>query len=95
MKNLIILFSILFIGYSGFSQADQQPIDPEIGITEKLDEYLPDDIVIINTNGEREYLSALLDKPTVIAIVYYRCPGICSPFMTSVAEVVQNSNLEI
>ncbi len=96
MKIFIILFSFFALSFSTFSQADSQlQLDPEIGITEKLDEYLPDDIVIINTNGEREYLSALLDKPTVIAIVYYRCPGICSPFMTSVAEVVQNSSLEI
>lgn len=69
--------------------------EPEIGIVEKLDEYLPDDIYLINTDGQRERLYDLLDKPTAIAIVYYRCPGICSPFMTSIAEVVQNSRMEI
>ena len=69
--------------------------EPEIGIVERLDEYLPEDIYIINTDGQQERLYDLLDKPTAIAIVYYRCPGICSPFMTSVAEVVHRSNMVI
>jgi protein SCO1 len=70
-------------------------IEPQIGIVEKLDEFLPEDIYLINTDGERESLTSLIDKPTVIAIVYYRCPGICSPFMASVSEVIDASNLVI
>ncbi len=77
------------------AQTEEQPYDPdtEIGIVEKLDEYVPDDIYIIDTEGERVNLVSLLDKPTALAIVYYRCPGICSPFMTSISEVADRSNL--
>jgi protein SCO1 len=96
MKNiLLILVSILVVFSSIALQGQGNTPQTEIGIVEKLDEYIPDDIYIINTDGERENLLSLLDKPTAIAIVYYRCPGICSPFMTSVAEVVQNSNMVI
>lgn len=96
MKNiLLILASILVVFSSVALQGQGNAPQTEIGIVEKLDEYIPDDIYIINTEGEREKLMSLLDKPTAIAIVYYRCPGICSPFMTSIAEVVQNSNMII
>lgn len=67
---------------------------PEIGITERLDEYIPQDIVIIDTEGNPQYLYDFVDKPTIIALVYYRCPGICSPFMEGVAEVISRSDME-
>lgn len=97
LKNIIIislLFWVILASGQGGSSGNRAA-EPEIGIVERLDEYLPDDIEIINTDGGRENLMSLLDKPTAIALVYYRCPGICSPFTTSIAEVIQNSNLEI
>ncbi len=95
MKKLLITISVILLSVPCFVTGQQFSNDAEIGIVERLDEYLPQDIEIINTKGERENLFSLLDKPTVLAIVYYRCPGICSPFMTSVAEVIQNSNMVI
>jgi protein SCO1 len=92
MKKLILLFLGFLLFAPVFGQQGYVP-EPEIGIVERLDEYLPDDIEIINTKGQRVNMMSLIDKPTVLSIVYYRCPGICSPFMTSIAEVVQNSDL--
>lgn len=93
--NKLLIFPIILVIIISFSPGNSlaQKNEPEIGIVEKLDEYLPEDIYIINTEGQTEKLVSLLDKPTILAIVYYRCPGICSPFMTSIAEVVQNSSL--
>ncbi|MFN3555879.1 MAG: SCO family protein [Bacteroidales bacterium] len=95
MKNILHWVIALLVSAAALEQSAAQGYapEPEIGIVERLDTYLPDDIYIINTRGERENMLSLIDKPTAIAIVYYRCPGICSPFMTSVAEVIQNSNL--
>ncbi|MBW6496959.1 MAG: SCO family protein [Bacteroidales bacterium] len=72
-----------------------QPNEPEIGIFERLDQQVPLDIELINEIGQRVTLEQLVDKPTVIALVYYRCPGICSPFMESMAEVVSRSDMTI
>lgn len=97
MKKILILLPFVLLTFAVMAQRGERGYlpEPEIGIVEKLDQYLPDDIYLINTEGERENLASLLDKPTALAIVYYRCPGICSPFMTSVAEVVQSSNMVI
>jgi len=67
--------------------------DVEIGIVEHLDEYLPDSISLINEQGEQVWLSDVIDKPTIINFVYYRCPGICSPLMEAVAGVMDKSDL--
>lgn len=98
MRNLSFIFmtmlmALLMMNIS--TNAIAQSEEPEIGIVERLDEYVPDDIMIINTEGKKVNMMSLIDKPTVLSIVYYRCPGICSPFMTSIAEVVQNSDLEL
>ncbi|MGM0621546.1 MAG: SCO family protein [Bacteroidota bacterium] len=69
------------------------PEDVEIGIVEHLNEYMPDSISLINENGEQVWLSDVIDKPTVINFVYYRCPGICSPLMEAVAGVMNKSEL--
>jgi protein SCO1 len=71
------------------------PTDGEIGIFERLDTYLPDNITLIDHTGTKHNILDLIDKPTVLALVYYRCPGICSPFMTAMAEVVHSSKLVI
>lgn len=67
--------------------------DPEIGITEHLDEFLPTDIYLTDENNQRVLLTDLIDKPTVINWVYYRCPGICSPLMEGLAQVMDASDL--
>lgn len=99
-KNFIQFNIFLFLVFIVTSVAGQAIVDPtatnddvEIGIVEHLDEYLPDSISLINENGEKVWLSDLIDKPTVLNFVYFRCPGICSPLMEGVADVMDKSDL--
>lgn len=93
--TLTLLLSV--IALVTFSQAVINPAasndDVEIGIVEHLDEYLPDSISLINEQGEQVWLADIIDKPTIINFVYYRCPGICSPLMEAVAGVMDKSEL--
>lgn len=98
MKKCVLIIFCLLIPFAIMAQGLErtyQPDEPEIGIFERLDEYVPLDIELINESGQRVILEQLVDKPTVIALVYYRCPGICSPFMESMAEVVNRSDMTI
>lgn len=96
-KKSISAFILLMLSLPAFSQAVVNPAstneDVEIGIVEHLNEYLPDSISLINEQGEKVWLSDIIDKPTVINFVYYRCPGICSPLMEAVAGVMDKSDL--
>ena len=94
-----IIFTLLFVIAIGksFSQEIFDPAasltDPELGIVEHLDEYLPEGITVVNEEGETVLLADLIDKPSIINLVYYRCPGICSPLMEAVAGVMEKSDL--
>lgn len=95
---LTALFYVLLLNaISARGQAVTNPLadknDVEIGVVEHLDEYLPDSISLINEKGEQVWLADIIDKPTIINFVYFRCPGICSPLMEAVAGVMDKSDM--
>jgi protein SCO1/2 len=98
-KALIYLFvsAFFFLSSESFSQEVINPVkatnDTEIGVDEHLDTFLPDSIQLINEEGKKVWLKDVIDKPTVINFVYFRCPGICSPLMEAVAGVMDKSDL--
>ena len=96
IKINLVLF-LLIIGFFANGQAVINPVadadDVEIGVVEHLDEFLPDSILLINEQGEKVWLADVIDKPTILNFVYYRCPGICSPLMEAVAGVMDKSDL--
>jgi len=65
----------------------------EIGISEHLDEYIPEDIIFHNFDSTEVNLKDLIDKPTVISFVYYTCPGLCNPLLNGLAEVIDRSEM--
>lgn len=94
MKHVFFLTVLLLIlADAGTQDLAQQSL--EIGVEEKLDNYIPLDVFIFNTNGDTVYLRDLYDKPTIINLVYYRCPGICSPLMDGLADVIDKTDLVI
>jgi protein SCO1/2 len=67
----------------------------EIGIVEQLDKTIPSDIFLTNEKGELVSLLEQIDKPTALCFVYFRCPGICSPLMDGVVDVIDKTDLEL
>lgn len=67
----------------------------EVGIIERLDKYVPSDITLISENGDTVTTGDLFGMPTVLSLVYYRCPGICTPLMDGLASVIKKTDLKI
>jgi protein SCO1/2 len=89
--SLIYLIIISCLFYNTKSVA-QNTI--EIGIDEKLGNYLPLDISFINSDGEKVFLKDIINKPVLLALVYYECPGICSPLLNELTWTVDKIELE-
>ena len=90
MKFLIsnIILSLLFVSVS--LSTDQI----EIGVDEQLGKNIPLDVTFNDENGKQVTLGELITGPTVVALVYYNCPGICNPLMFELANVMNKSDLE-
>ena len=89
IKILVLLFAISII--PAFGQADEKI---EVGIDEQLGSYIPLDAVFKDVDGNDVILSELVTEATVLAFVYYECPGICSPLLFELSEVMNKSDLE-
>lgn len=94
-RFLPLLLGLFFAANAGAQRVINPVEDVEIGVVEHLDEFLPDSILLINEKEEQVWLNDLIDKPTVLNFVYYRCPGICSPLMEAIAGVIDKSDLVI
>lgn len=96
-KNIWYALPVLlaFIFLNVFTAFAQEGKDLEVGITEHLDQYVPSDVMLTDQNGKLVNLKQLINKPTVFCFVYYRCPGICSPLMNGLAEVMAKTGLAL
>ncbi|MCT4604241.1 MAG: SCO family protein [Marinifilum sp.] len=94
--KLAVCLAFLLQSFIAISQnAKELDYDFEVGVIEHLEEFVPDDIMITNEAGKLVNLKEQIDKPTALIFVYYRCPGICSPLMDGVAEVIEKSDLNL
>lgn len=93
MKKLLLLLFSVFL----FSTVNAQYIEENelVGIYEKLDTILPSDVSFYTEQDELVPLVSLIDKPTILVLVYYTCPGICSPLLDGVADVIGKMDLEL
>ena len=83
-------FLLLVFGFISTIQAAD-----ELGVYEKLDQYIQEDIVFTDENFNEINIKNAIDKPTIIAMVYFECPGICTPLLNGLADVMKKSDLEL
>jgi protein SCO1 len=69
--------------------------DNTYGIRERTGEVLPANVMLTNEDSVQVRFGDLITKPTLLSFVYYKCPGLCSPVMSGIAEIIQKSDLLI
>lgn len=90
MKN-IFLINLLFVFFSLNILANEKQV--EVGIDEQLGKTISLREYFVDENGNKVLLKDLFTKPTVFAFVYYNCPGICSPLLMELTNVINKSDL--
>ncbi len=98
MKTVVRFFIAVFVlvaasaAGKGESQTNTRP---EIGIVEKLGETVPLDEEFYDESGNIVQLRQVINKPTIVTFVYYKCAGICSPLLTELSGIVEKMDLEL
>jgi protein SCO1 len=64
-----------------------------VGIDEKLGRYLSADAAFVDENGKHVVLRDLIDKPTIIAPVYFGCMHECPLLLTGLAQALGGIDL--
>lgn len=91
--KIFLLIYLLFTLFSFKIFADEKQI--EVGIDEQLGKTIPMQEYFVDENGDKVLLKNLFAKPTVFAFVYYNCPGICSPLLMELTNVINKTDLVI
>ena len=98
MKQTITIKLILgiILSFALFNARSQNAVptqSEELGIFEHLDSTLDGNLQFTDENGELVLLKDLISKPTVINLVYYECPGICTPLINGLSDVIKQSDM--
>jgi len=88
IRNLACLWALMMAG-NLWSQ------DNTYGILERTGEILPRDVIITSEDSILVRFGDLIDRPTLLSFVYYECPGLCTPVMNGIAEIIQKSDLQL
>ncbi len=87
---LVWTFSIT----AGLAQTPVSPQQTDIGFEERQGQYVALDTKLINESGDTVVLKDMINKPTILSMVYYRCPGTCSPLMWGISRFIQQVDLD-
>ena len=94
MNYLRYIFFLLVITFyiHKLNASDGEKV--EVGIDDKTGEMVPLNLSFLDETGKPVVLKDLIAKPTILTLVYFRCPGICSPLLNGVAEMVDKLDME-
>ena len=93
--KLFLTLSIWLISISLFSQGSLYDQQMQVGFDEKQGEIAALDIKLVNENGDTVLLQDVINKPTILNLVYYRCPGTCSPLMWGISKFIDEVDLQL
>jgi protein SCO1/2 len=86
-RNLAVMFAIcLFLLQPVFGAG-------EVGVDEKLGRSVPLELRFNDEDGQPVALQSLLGKTTILTLVYYECPGICTPLLNNLTDTLDRLDL--
>ena len=87
---LAVLAAVLCAAPPAQAQLNEEAVEYQ----EHLGETIPGDITLRDEQGQPVTLAQLVDKPTILMMVYFECPGICTPLLNEVADILGKSQLD-
>lgn len=96
IAHIITTVALVLVSFStapASSVTDPLPVN-EPGIDEHLGASIPADVQLNDESGQKVSLKALIDKPTVLTLNYFRCGGICTPQLNNLVQTLNKIDLD-
>ncbi len=88
MHKIIFLSAALFMAAGTAFSHETTVSRADVALDEKLGQYIPADATFTDENGKRVILNEIIDKPTIIAPVYFGCMHECPLLLSGLAQVL-------
>ena len=97
MRHLkpVTFFLFFLININSLSQNSLFQEQMKVGFDEKQGQYAALDTKLINESGDTVLLGEVIRKPTILNLVYFRCPGTCSPLMWGISKFIDQLDLKL
>lgn len=86
--NHIMLVFTAFVFLCCFAPLNARKYD---GLNEKQNSFISKNLQFLNKDSVHVNLFDLVDKPTVLSLVYFNCSGICSTMISGIAELIEKT----
>lgn len=98
MKNILLAMAMLALSFSVCAAPNNSTTSAvaassgtaealPLGIDEHLGNVIPLDLPFRDEAGNLTTLRALVKRPTILSLVYFECPGVCTPLLSALAKV--------
>jgi protein SCO1/2 len=67
----------------------------QVGFEEKQGQFADLSTKLVNESGDTVLLKDILTKPTILNMVYFECPGTCSPLMWGISKFIDAVDLQL
>jgi protein SCO1/2 len=88
IKTLATWAIVLFLQSGVEAHVELSKDQPGVGLDEKLGQTVPLDLTFYDESGHKVRLSQLIQRPTILAPVYYSCPDVCSFLLYNLARAL-------
>jgi protein SCO1 len=99
MRYKRFIFQLLITGFIINLQipvsAQENSSVNKAGITEHLDSIIPLNLMFTDENNQQVELNEIINKPTILVLVFFDCPGICPQILSSVSGVIENISMDL
>jgi len=93
--KIILASFVCLICTESYSQTSLFDKQMQVSFEEKQGQFAALDTKLVNEKGDTVLLKDVLIKPTILNLVYYQCPGTCSPLMWGVSKFIDEVDLQL
>jgi len=93
--KLFLVLSLFLISIKSNAQTTLFNQQMQIGFEEKQGQYADLTTKLVNESGDTVLLKEVINKPTILNLVYFMCPGTCSPLMWGISKFIDQVDLKL
>ena len=93
--KLFLIHFVCLLSINSYSQTSLFDKQMQIGFVEKQGQYADLSTKLVNEEGDTVLLQDVLKKPAILNLVYFKCPGTCSPLMWGISKFIDQVDLQL
>jgi protein SCO1/2 len=94
-RKMFFLFCLLLPCVIITAKGQADVTDTRVGIEEHLDSIIPLNLTFMNEQSQPVQLKDIVNKPTILSLVYFDCPGICPQLLSGISDAAEKLGMQL